>query len=98
MCFIGLITVSAQYLNSMGNVNWERFATQNYFDGGGVFMGILVCAPLLVDAIGLLISLVFEAMRLVVQVKVKELEAKRAKEKRAEKKGNPKKKENKKTK
>jgi len=88
MCFIGCIIISAQYINSYGGMNWERFATQNYFDQGGVFMSIVVCTPLIVDALGLLISLVLEAMRLVVKVKVKELEMKREREKKG---GKPKK-------
>ena len=102
MCIITAIIVSAQYINSYAAIHWESFATQNYFDQNGIFLSIMLCAPLLINSLGLLISLVLEAASLLVKVKVKELEAKKGKGKKADKnkdkKNNSKKKESKKTK
>ena len=64
MVFVGIIIRLAEYLNSLGNQRWREFATQNYFDKGGIFMGIMVCAPLLVVVLVMLIVLVREASNL----------------------------------
>ena len=75
MVFVGIIIRLAEYLNSLGNQRWREFATQNYFDKGGIFMGIMVCAPLLVVVLVMLIVMVREASNLlgdVTQMKQKQ--------------------------
>lgn len=44
---IMLLLAVTEPLNSWGQRNWRRFATQNYFDSRGVFMGIFYAGPLL---------------------------------------------------
>lgn len=64
MIFVGVIVRLAEYLNIMGNARWNEFATQNYFDRSGIFMGIMVCAPLLLVCLFMLISMIREASNL----------------------------------
>mmetsp|Transcript_15385 Transcript_15385/g.26257 ORF Transcript_15385/g.26257 Transcript_15385/m.26257 type:complete len:249 (-) Transcript_15385:275-1021(-) len=87
MIFLGIIVRAAEYLNATGARRWREFATQNYFDKGGIFMGIMVCAPLLVVCSGMLFSMIYEASNLLVDVKKMKIDAqKKAKEKKNEKK------------
>lgn len=39
------VTVNAQRLNDFGKANWQRFATQDYFDSNGTFLLIFLLAP-----------------------------------------------------
>ena len=76
MIFLGVIIRLAEYLNIMGNSRWNEFATQNYFDRSGIFMGIMLCAPLLLVCLFMLISMIREASNLlgdVTQMKKKAL-------------------------
>merc|ERR1711862_533676 len=88
ICIIYGIIYSSQYLNTYGAIHWESFATQNYFDKNGIFLSIMLCAPLLFISLCTLISLVREASQLVVKVKVKEMEAKKLKSKSSSNKNN----------
>jgi hypothetical protein len=68
MFFVGIVVRLADTLNTIGASRWREFATQNYFDGGGIFMGIMVCAPLLTVCLFMLISMIREASNLIVDV------------------------------
>lgn len=76
MVMIGIIVRSAEWMNRQGSMHWKRFCTQNYFDRRGIFMGVMVCAPLLFDCLIMLIFFVREAGILLVQVKRKEIRKK----------------------
>lgn len=88
MMFIGALVRSAEWLNSLGGRNWERFSTQNYFDKKGIFVGIMLCGPLLVDCLIMLLMFVKEAGQLLIEVKKEQLTRKKGKK---EKKNNEKK-------
>ncbi len=75
MVLIGIIVRLAERLNNLGASRWRDFATQNYFDRNGIFMGIMVCAPLLFVCFGMLISMIKEASDLLVDVKKMKLQA-----------------------
>lgn len=77
LVFIGVLVRSAEWLNSLGNEHWESFATQNYFDNRGVFVGIMLCAPLLLDSLMMLLFFMREAATLLVQVKRNEIQRKK---------------------
>lgn len=79
LVFIGVIVRSAEYLNIWGANNWERFATQDYFDKRGVFVGIMLSGPLLLDSLMMLFMFVAEAGSLLVKVKKKEMKHKKKK-------------------
>jgi len=75
MVFIGIIVRMAERLNNLGASRWRDFSTQNYFDKNGIFMGIMVCAPLLFVCFGILISMIREASNLLVDVKKMKMQA-----------------------
>mmetsp|Transcript_9372 Transcript_9372/g.20187 ORF Transcript_9372/g.20187 Transcript_9372/m.20187 type:complete len:240 (+) Transcript_9372:47-766(+) len=85
MIVIGAIVRLSEYLNGIGARRWRDFATQNYFDRGGIFMGIMVCAPLLVTCAGMLFSLIREASYLLVDVKKMKLQQKQRAQSRGKK-------------
>jgi 4-amino-4-deoxy-L-arabinose transferase-like glycosyltransferase len=77
LVFIGAVVKSAEYLNGWGARNWERFATQNYFDSRGVFVGIMLSGPLLLDSLVMLFKFVAEAGSLLIAVKKEEMKHKK---------------------
>lgn len=44
------VTLSAERLNDYGRRHWNHFATQDYFDGPGLFMMVFVSGPFVVQA------------------------------------------------
>ncbi|CAK4694210.1 hypothetical protein LEN26_006938 [Aphanomyces euteiches] len=72
----GTIFVSER-LNALGQEHWRVFASQNYFDKNGVFMGILVAGPLLAVGFVQLVSNMHTMANLVVIVKRHELKQKK---------------------
>ena len=63
----------------MGGEHWESFATQDYFDKRGYFIGIMLCGPLLLDVLMMLLFFMREASLLLVQVKRTEIQRKKQK-------------------
>lgn len=79
MLFIAVIVRAAERLNDYGAKHWKEFATQNYFDRRGIFIGIMLCGPLLLDSFMMLFMFVIEASQLLVEVKREELRRKKEK-------------------
>ena len=77
MVFIAIVVRSAEWLNALGEEHWESFATQDYFDKRGIFVGIMLCGPLLLDVLMMLLLFMKEAAVLLVQVKRTEIQQKR---------------------
>ena len=76
MVFIGGTVRLAERLNKWGARHWKSFSTQNYFDRRGVFMSVMLAAPLLLDCLIMLILFVREAGQLLVTVKTAQLQQK----------------------
>jgi len=76
LVFIGVVVRSAEWLNSQGEQHWESFATQDYFDKQGIFIGIMFCAPLLLNSLMMLLFYMSEASTLLIQVKRNEIKQK----------------------
>lgn len=72
------IVRSAEWLNKFGAKNWEQYATQNYFDEKGIFISLMLSAPILLMAFFMLISFLREAAGLLVEVKRQELKQKKS--------------------
>jgi transmembrane protein 18 len=70
---IALIVKCSERLNRIAARNWASFATQNYFDGRGVFMSIMVCTPLLLDSLIMLLLFLREASQLLIKFKTVQL-------------------------
>jgi hypothetical protein len=47
--------LSASELNALGRVHWASFATQNYFDAGGVFISVVWSTPMIIIAFFVLV-------------------------------------------
>jgi transmembrane protein 18 len=77
MITIGVIVRLAERLNALGAQYWNSFATQNYFDGHGVFCSVMLCAPLMLDCIVMLLCFLREASQLLVQVKSTQIKRQR---------------------
>jgi transmembrane protein 18 len=80
MMLIAALVRSAEFLNQLGSVHWKKFATQNYFDKHGVFLSIMLSAPLLLDSFALVIAFLREASQLLVIVKTNQIKLKRRQE------------------
>jgi len=83
LVFIGIIVRSAEWINTQGAKHWEQFATQDYFDKRGIFIGIMLAAPLLVDSFMMLLFFMSEASSLLIEVKRNEIKEKKNKKKSA---------------
>jgi len=79
LVFIGIVVRSGEWLNEQGAKHWEQFATQNYFDKRGIFIGCMLAGPLLLDSLMMLIYFMSEASTLLVQVKRSEFKQKKVK-------------------
>lgn len=85
MIILAIIVRLAERLNIMGNSRWKEFATQNYFDRGGIFIGIMLCAPLLFVCFGMLFAMLREANNLLVDVKTMKIKAQQKQQKKKKK-------------
>lgn len=66
---ICLIVFFCERINNLCSEKWNEFATQNYFDEHGIFMGVIVCAPLLTMGFLQLINLLILASRALIKAK-----------------------------
>ncbi|KAL7435294.1 hypothetical protein ACHAXM_004626 [Skeletonema potamos] len=82
MIFLAIIVRLAERLNIMGNSRWKEFATQNYFDRSGIFMGIMLCAPILCVCFVMLFAMLREANNLLVDVKSMKIKAQQEEQKK----------------
>lgn len=93
LILLAILVRSAEMLNHYGSKNWEDFATQNYFDEGGIFVCIMVSAPIVFTSFIMLVAYLREASQLLVQVKRAEIKQKYSKKKSSKNGNKPVKKE-----
>lgn len=55
-CFVALMVFMSEQINHLGSTHWREFATQNYFDQSGIFIGIFMSGPFLLIALVQLVS------------------------------------------
>jgi len=79
LVIIFIVVRSAEWLNAQGEEHWESFATQDYFDKRGIFVGIMLSGPMLLDSLMMLLLFMREAASLLVQVKRTEIQRKKQK-------------------
>lgn len=63
----------AEHLNQMAADRWRDFSTQNYFDKHGVFVSVILSAPMLLILFLQLLLMLKDASHMVVKVKRHEL-------------------------
>eukprot|EP01062_Namystynia_karyoxenos_P054879 TRINITY_DN4546_c0_g1_i1.p2 TRINITY_DN4546_c0_g1~~TRINITY_DN4546_c0_g1_i1.p2 ORF type:complete len:291 (+),score=121.48 TRINITY_DN4546_c0_g1_i1:84-956(+) len=68
---IGLLAAAASPVNSwaMRDDNWKLFSAQKYFDQSGAFLAVVWCGPILALTFLVLISMLLDVGRLLVQTK-----------------------------
>lgn len=74
--FLALVIRCAEVFNHYGSSNWEKIATQNYFDKNGVFVSLMLSVPLLLIGFIHLIALLRESKNLLIEVKTLQLKDK----------------------
>lgn len=84
LIILGIVR-AAQILNDLGAKQWRVFATQNYFDRRGIFVSIMLCAPLLLDSLIMMILYLREASQLLVEVKAAQIKRKQKSSSKKEK-------------
>ena len=57
--FACLLVFVSEHINTAASLQWKNFATQNYFDKQGIFMGIFLNAPLLLILFVQMVSALF---------------------------------------
>jgi transmembrane protein 18 len=77
MVTIAALVRGAEHLNQWASRHWMQFATQNYFDSRGIFVSVMLCAPLLLDSLIMLLFFLREASQLLIQVKTAQLKKQR---------------------
>jgi transmembrane protein 18 len=83
LLLIGVLTRSAEFLNGIAARHWQSFASQNYFDRSGIFIGIFFSGPLLLNCFMMLTLMIREASSLLIEVKTMELKKKRGRQKKS---------------
>jgi uncharacterized membrane protein len=70
------LVYNAERINTLAGRHWQQFARQNYFDGNGVFAGVLLGAPLLTIMFVILLIYLQQMAALLVRMKRTELRVK----------------------
>ena len=58
---------ASERLNAAAHARWRSFATQDYFDRRGVFVGVVWAGPLILILCAMLIGFLARAARLLVR-------------------------------
>jgi transmembrane protein 18 len=78
MSLIAVVVRTTERLNDYGSQHWKSWGiSQNYFDQGGIFVCIMISAPLLVDCLIMLLAFLREASQLLVVVKSAQIKRQR---------------------